>query len=275
MLTSDHVRHQGWQLSDIDFRALDVALVRDDELLFYMLASASFVEILSELYSRNLIEHFRDDASVGNWLHDHWQREEMQHGRALKTYVQTAWPEFDWERAHQGFIIEYAALCTAQQLEPSRSLELVARCVVETGTTTFYRAVHDYVREPVLRSLLANIMADETRHYRYFRQYFDTYNQGARHGAWAVLKAVWRRIREIQAEDSYIAFKHVYGGRHPGQPFRQSEWRRYSKMVRSHARHYYPFSMALKMLAKPIPLAQPLKNLLRWCLLGFARLMAF
>jgi rubrerythrin len=262
-----------WRLEDIDFQVVDLALVHDDEMLFYMLASASFVEILSELYSSNLINHFSSNVEVVTWLKKHWQREEVQHGRALKAYVQAVWPEFDWDRAYEGFCAEYSALCTAQKLEPSCALEMVARCVVETGTTTFYRALHDYVKEPVLLKLVANIKADEAKHYTHFRHYFEAYNHGERHNAWAVVGAILRRVREIRAEDTYIAFKHVYRGRHPEKLFHSKEWRRYSKMIRRHARHHYPYSIAFRMLSKPVPLAEPFKRILQWSLVGLARLV--
>ena len=47
----------------------------------------------------------------------------------------------------------------------------MGRCVVETGTTTMYRAIYDYVRQPVLRQMIGNI-ADESAHYAHFRRYF-------------------------------------------------------------------------------------------------------
>ena len=42
-------RRQEWRLEDIPFDAIDAASVRDDEFLFLLLASASFVEILYAL----------------------------------------------------------------------------------------------------------------------------------------------------------------------------------------------------------------------------------
>lgn len=271
MVSPENDRHQHWRLEDIDFDGIDPALVHDDEILFYMLASASFVEIMSELYSSNLIEHFRGNVEVVTWLEKDWQREEVQHGRALKTYVQKAWPEFNWDVANEAFQAEYTASCTAQQLEPSHALEMVARCVVETGTTTLYNALCDYVKEPVLLSLLTHIKADETNHYLHFRQYFEAYNDSERQGAWAVIAATWRRLNVIRAEDTYIAFKHAHACRHPGKQFCESEWRRYNKMLGAHARIHYPYMMAFKMLSKPIPLSALNKRLLKWPLIGLAR----
>jgi rubrerythrin len=268
-------RRQNWRLEDIDFAAVDTASVRDDEFLFLMLASASFVEILSETYSDNLIEHFRGNAEVTGWLKESWQQEEVQHGRALKAYVQAVWPEFDWEKAHSVFWTEYSACCTVEQLESHRALELVARCVVETGTSTFYRAVQNYVREPVLRQLIGNIKADEAAHYTHFRRYFATYNAIERHGFFAVIATIWRRLREIRGEDAYIAFKHVSAARHPDRPFIEEDWLRYNRTVKRHARRHYPHLMAVKMLIKPIPLVKPLKTFLLWPLLGLALLASW
>ena len=46
---------KGWRVEDIDFSLVQSELVRDDEQLFYLLVSASFVEILADLYADNLI----------------------------------------------------------------------------------------------------------------------------------------------------------------------------------------------------------------------------
>ena len=266
-------RRQEWRLEDIPFDAIDAASVRDDEFLFLLLASASFVEILAEMYSGNLIEHFQGDAEVTDWLSTYWQKEENQHGRALKRYVQTVWPEFDWEGAHRGFTEEYSALCTVEQLESHPALELVARCIVETGTSTLYSAVADYVREPVLAQLLNRIKSDEVSHYAHFRQYFERYNLIDRHGVFAVIGTIWRRLREIGGEDSYIAFKHVFAGRHPESAFVEADWRCYNQQVRRLARRHYPYAMAVKMAVKPIPMIEPLKRMVEWPLIRLASLI--
>lgn len=271
MEKSSHLR---WRIEDIDFDQVDTSAVRDNEFLFYMLASASFVEILSDKYSDNLIAHFRDNAEVTSWLKESWQEEEVQHGRVLKAYVNTVWPEFDWEAAHVAFWQEYSSFCLVEQLEQHRGLELVGRCVVETGTTTMYRAVHHYVREPILRQIIGNIAADEAAHYAHFRRYFSTYNAVERHGFLTVVAAIWRRMREIGGQDAYLAFKHVYAGRHPDRPFQEADWQRYHKAVKRQSRRHYPHAVAVKMLIKPIPMFEPFRRLMEWPLLGLAKLVS-
>lgn len=209
---------------NIPFDAIDVQTVRSNEFLFTTLASASFVEILAQTYSANLIKHFAKHGDITDWLEAHWQPEEVQHGQALKQYVKTVWPDFDWEAGHTRFRAEYVACCTVEQLEARPALELIARCVVETGTSTFYRAIHDYTDEPVLRGLIEKIRTDEAAHYAFFRRHFALLDASDCCTARDVVGAIWRRVREVRGEDAYIAFRHVYTTRHPDAAFSSVPW---------------------------------------------------
>jgi rubrerythrin len=263
-----------WCLADIDFSVVDKESARADEFLFLTLASSSFTEIHSETYSRNLLLHFSGDAEVTEWLEHSWQKDEVQHGQALKAYVNTTWPEFNWDAAYAAFCDEYDALCTIEHLEPQRALELFARCVVETGTSTFYRALLSYTHESVLRQIIGHIMADETAHYGHFRTYFLRYNACERPGVKAILLTMWRRLRAISGEDAYIALKHVHNMRYPGNPFNAADWRTFNRSVKRRAKHHYPYGMAAKMLVKPIPLFAPFKRSLQWMLLGLFKVVS-
>ena len=66
-----------WSIEDIPYETLARASVRDDRRLFDIVASASFIEITSDLYTRNLVEFFASDREVAEWLEQHWQREEL------------------------------------------------------------------------------------------------------------------------------------------------------------------------------------------------------
>jgi len=50
----------------------------------------------------------------------------------------------------------------------SRSGELIARCIVETGTSSYYTALSQASEEPVLKEICRRIAADEFRHYKLF-----------------------------------------------------------------------------------------------------------
>ena len=264
-----------WHIEDIPYDKVDRRLIADDEFLFHTLAAASFTEILAELYSDNLIEHFKGNAEIEAWLRHTWREEEVQHGQSLKRYVQTVWPDFDWERAYVGFEAEYGALCTSEQLESDRALELIARCVVETGTASFYKALNHYAREPVLRQLVDHIRADEVAHYTHFRRYYNGFDAVRQHGVRKVGVAILRRVAAIESEDAYIAFKHAFIGHYPDRPFKDAYWQQHQKTAKRLARRHYPFEMAVKMLMKPVPVSEPVKKLLQWPLVGVAKLITF
>ena len=266
-----------WTLSDIDFSAIRHDQVRGDEQLFYLLVCASFVEILADLYTGNLAARYADDAQASGWLREHWQHEEVQHGHALQAYVRAAWPDFDWERAYAGFATEYGAMCTMEQLEPSRALEMAARCVVEVGTATLYRSLEQAAREPVLRGLLARIKADEVAHYKQFQRLYERYGASEKPGFWRVFRTVARRLLEARGEDSAIAYKHAYLGRHPdaGLAEQQAAWRGFQRALGPWARRHYPYRMAVSMLLAVLPLPARVRRGAQRPLVGMARLVLF
>ncbi|MFI5000173.1 MAG: ferritin-like domain-containing protein [Reyranellales bacterium] len=243
-----------WSVEDIPYDALARDKVRDDPWLFYVLASASFIEITSDLYTRNLVEFFRHDGEVAGWLERVWVREELQHGAALKRYVQTAWPDLDWESAYRSFLAEYSRLCTADRLAGTRALEMAARCVVETGTATFYRMISEQSREPVLKLLTARISADEVRHYKHFYRYFLRYRALERPSRAAVLRTLWNRTSEIDAEDAFYSFKALHLARTGDRDFHKADYDAYRDGLRRLARRHFPLGMAVKMLLKPLGL---------------------
>ena len=243
-----------WRLEDIDLGAIDIARVRDDETLFYLVVTSSFVEIASDLYTRNLAAYYAGDDAVVDWLNGSWEQEELQHGRALRAYVRAVWPEFDWETANAGFFAEYGARCTLDEFEPTRTLELAARCVVETGTASFYRTLHDYTDEPVLKRITGYIESDEVRHYSYFWHFFQLYRSREGASRWKVVRAVLRRVAEARNDDGLIAFRHAWRGRNPGREFDPSHYAAFQASMRHILRTHSPVEMAVRMLLKPIDL---------------------
>jgi hypothetical protein len=246
-----------WSVDAIPYHALERGLVRDDRQLFYTLASASFVEITSDLYTRNLIEFFDGDAEVAGWLAHGWEPEELQHGAALRRYVEAAWPDFDWAEAYRRFLGEFKALCSVDQLAPTRALELAARCVVETGTASFYRMLSEMSPEPVLRDLTAKIRADEVRHYKYFYRHYRRYRARERPTRRAVARTLWSRIGEVDAEDAFYAFKHVFLASHPDARFERRDYEAFRAGFRAMVKRHFPYGMAVKMLLKPLGLSAP------------------
>lgn len=249
-----------WTLESLDLNQIDRARVRHNEDLFFLLCSSSFVESGSDLYTQNLINHFAGDEELQTWLSQHWEHEELQHGRALAAYVKAVWPEFNWEKGFRAFWDEYGAMCTDVQLEPSRGLELAARCVVETGTASLYRALHEITDEPVLKQLTNHIKNDEVRHYKHFYQHFRLYRQREGLGRYKVFRALLRRVNEIRSEDSDIALRHVFNQCYPQHLDNQREFRRISDRAQGLLRRHIPITMTVKMLLKPLDLPARLQS---------------
>ncbi len=265
--------HQRWTLDDIPWQAIRRDKVTRQEEIFYLVSTASFIEITTDLYTRNLIEYFAGDDDVTAWLERHWLHEELQHGEALKRYVQTAWPVFDWEATYKGYLREYAACCKLDALEPTRSMEMAARCVVEMGTASFYTALSRLSPDPVLSVLTWHIREDEVHHYKYFYRYFRHYRELESAGRSRTLRALWHRLRMIDGEDGLIACKHVYGALHPDTPFDMRVYRQVQKRCRRMAGRYFPHEMSVKMLLKPLDLNPRVEQVAAPILQGLARHM--
>jgi hypothetical protein len=106
---------------EIDYSSIDVAKVRNNRTLFYLLAAASFIESGSDTYAGNLAKYYADVPEAARWLAEHWECEELQHGQALRRYVAHVWPEFDWERGYRRFFDEYSVTCSIDNFEPSQA----------------------------------------------------------------------------------------------------------------------------------------------------------
>jgi hypothetical protein len=243
-----------WSLEDIAYGKVDLAQANADPCLFYILAAASFVEITSDLYTRNLVEFFRGDAEIVDWLQHHWEIEELQHGKALQRYVETVWPEFPWLTAYDNFFADYSRLCRLELFAPSQALEMVARCVIETGTATLYRTIAASTSEPVLRDLASRIAKDEVRHYKYFYKFFQNFRTREGVGRMAVAQELWRKHAEVRYDDIRIAFKHSFEARNAGKIATPAEFSRHWQQMLALMRDQYPMDMAVKMIMKPLDL---------------------
>lgn len=262
---------QRWSLDSIDWQAVPTNAACDDEALFYLVAAASFMEITTDLYTRNLIDQFADDDEIATWLDRHWLPEELQHGQALRRYVQLAWPDFDWDGVYRGFLQEFKAYCTVEGLEPTRSREMASRCIVEMGTASFYTALSRLSPNPVLATLARCIAEDEIRHYKHFYRYFRRIRAAENAGRIAILRALLHRLVMIDGEDSRVPMKHLYLSRHPGGHFDDRVYRRLRRGSSNLIRAHFPHRMCVRMLLKPLGLGARAHHIVAPMVETFAR----
>lgn len=264
-------RHAHWSIDRIAFDRIAHERIVGEEPWLYVLAAASFVESLSDLYARNLLEYMADDPEASRWLRERWEPEELQHGRALRQYVQTVWPAFDWLAAFDGFCADYRPCCKPELLEPTRALEMVARCVVETGTSGLYGLLQRISPEPVLATLAGHIRNDEVGHYKYFYHFFLRYRETERPSRWQVARVLRHRLGGIGQEDAYLALKNAVAVRNPDQAFGTQDFQHFQHLAGQWARTDYPYDMTVKMLLKPLRLPGFINHLARPLLVYQAR----
>jgi hypothetical protein len=124
------------------------------------------------------------------------------------------------------------------------------------GTASYYRTLSHASPDPVLAMLTRHIAEDEVRHYKHFYRYFRRYRDAETPNRTAVLAALWRRLRMTGGDDSFIVLKHVYGARHPGEPFDIGVYRRLRRECRTLVRDHIPHEMGVRMLLKPLGLGR-------------------
>src|SRR5580698_8373330 len=181
-----------WTLDDIRWQLFDAARV--DPEIVRLVKAASLVEANGTAYAHHLCRLFADDAAF-QAIARRWGEEEVQHGAALARWAALADPGFDFAAAfarfQAGFRIDFDS---ARSRRGSRAGEMIARCIVETGTSSYYTALRDAAAEPVLREICRRIAADELRHYRLFYKNLGVCLLRERLGRWARLKIALSRV---------------------------------------------------------------------------------
>jgi hypothetical protein len=191
-----------WTLDDIPWQDFDDGRV--DPQILCLVKAASLVEYNGGAYAHHLCRVFANDPEFQPSARQ-WGVEEVQHGAALARWAVLADPSFDFAgafaRFQAGLGIDFDA---ARSRRGSRAGEMVARCVVETGTSSYYTALGEAAREPVLRDICRHIAADELRHYRLFYKQLRACLARERIGRWARLSIALGRIAE--SEDDELAY---------------------------------------------------------------------
>ena len=205
-MAAEPVYRQGWKLEDVCWDAFQPQAV--DPVMLAAIKAAALVEYNAPDYVTYLKRVFRDAGSETLTNIERWGIEESQHGRALGRWAETADPGFKLEEAFARFRKGYtpahfADLDAEGSVRGSRRAEMVARCVVESGTSSYYSAIRDATDEPVLKEIAGRIAADEYRHYKLF---YDTLHKQDEPEMpfWRRLWVAVGRVRE--SDDDELAY---------------------------------------------------------------------
>jgi hypothetical protein len=168
-MTEEAIYRAGWTLEDIDWSRFDASKV--DANLLAAAKAAAMVEFQAPAYVEYLCRVYRDAPESTIRAIEHWGKEETQHGLALARWAALADPYFDFDESFARFRALYRPAHFSGDggsVRGSRRGEMIARCVVESGTSSYYSAMRDACEEPVLKEIAGRIAADEFRHYRMF-----------------------------------------------------------------------------------------------------------
>lgn len=191
-----------WHVDQIAWDRFDASKV--DPEIVPLVKAAAMVEKNGGDYAVYLNSVFHDDPDFQRAA-DNWAVEEIQHGDALGRWAMLADPGWDFDAAfaryREGYKIETQV---DGSIRGSRTGELIARCMVETGTSSYYTAVGDATEEPVLKEVCRLIAADEYRHFKLFYDHMKRYLARENLSFLQRLRVAAGRIGE--SEDDELAF---------------------------------------------------------------------
>ncbi len=223
-----------WRLDDVPWDRFDPAKV--DPEVIGLVKAAAMVERNGTDYALYLNRVFRDDPAFQQAA-DNWAGEEVQHGEALGRWAMLADPSWDYRAAFERYKAGYKLpLEATASVRGSRSGELIARCMVETGTSSYYSALAEATAEPVLNEICRRIAADEFRHFKLFYDHLRRYLARERIGVLRRLKIALGRINE--SEDDELAYAWHAANESPVLPYAH---RRCIAAYMSRAAGYYRF----------------------------------
>ncbi|HVZ09018.1 ferritin-like domain-containing protein [Rhodopila sp.] len=204
-----------WRLEDVAWEQFDPGAVDPD--LIAIVKAAAMVERNGSDYARYLNGVFSDDPDFRGAA-DYWAEEEVQHGEALGKWAMMADPGWDYRAAFARYKAGYKIQVDADaSIRGSRTGELIARCMVETGTSSYYSALGEATREPVLKQICKLIAADEYRHFKLFYDHMHRYLQREQLSKLTRLRIALGRITE--SEDDELAYAYYCGNEPDSVPY--------------------------------------------------------
>ena len=193
-----------WRIEDISWDRFDPASVDPD--IVPLVKAAAMVERNGMDYAVYLGRVFQDDPDFRGAA-DNWAVEEVQHGDALGKWAMLADPGWDFEAAFARYRAGYKLPLDADaSIRGSRTGELIARCMVETGTSSYYTALADAAKEPVLQQVCRLIAADEYRHFKLFYDHMRRYLVRENLSLLTRLRIAAGRITESEDDELAYAF---------------------------------------------------------------------
>ena len=264
-MTDGMIYESGWTLNDVQWTQFDSSKV--NPALLAAVKAASLVEYNAHDYVAYLKRVYRDAPESTIRGIEHWGEEEIQHGLALGRWAELADPSFDFETAVARFRTLYRPSHFEKgddSVRGSRRGEMIARCVVESGTSSLYSAIRDASEEPVLKEVAGRIAADEFRHYKLFYEILQAESEPEL-PIWRKLWVAFSRVNESDDDELACAYycANVSAAQEASYPYRRRDYARLyqAKVMTFYRRHH--IDKLVKMVVKPAGL-NPSGRLSQW-----------
>jgi hypothetical protein len=204
-----------WHIDELGWDCFDPSKV--DPEIVPLIKAAAMVERNAADYVTYLTRVFADDPDFIAAV-EHWGVEETQHGDALGRWGMLADPGWDFASAFERYRAGYQIQLDAEaSIRGSRTGELIARCMVETGTSSYYTALGEATDEPALKQVCRLIAADEYRHFKLFYDHMKRYLARENLSFSKRLRVALGRIGET--EDDELAFAFHSANEPEGTPY--------------------------------------------------------
>jgi len=193
-----------WKVNDLQWDQFEPGKVNPG--ILKVIKAAALVEYNAHDYATYLQNVFPNDPAFQQASQE-WSLEEVQHGEALGRWAERADPTFNFHNAVARYTAGFRVNVNVDRsIRGSQAGELIARCIVETGTSSYYTALGDATEEPVLKDICRKIAADELRHYKLFYDHLKRYLVSEGLTRLERLKISLSRMQESEDDELAYAF---------------------------------------------------------------------
>jgi hypothetical protein len=254
-MTVAPVYKQGWTMDDVRWSLFDPTKV--DPSLLATVKAAALVEYNAPDYVSYLKRIFANAGPETIASIEQWGREEAQHGRALGRWAEIADPSFKLEEAfvrfRKGYTPAHFHDVGEASVRGSRRGEMIARCVVESGTSSYYSAIRDASEEPLLAEIAGRVAADEYRHYKLF---YDIHHAQPEPelGFWKKLSIAVGRVRESDDDELAYSFycANVLPEQEAANPYDRKKFSKLASQASMAAYHRKHIDKLVQMVVKAV-----------------------
>lgn len=216
-----------WKFEDIHWSLFDSKKVNPE--ILRIIKAGSVVEHNGSDYGLYLKGVFKGDKLFEKEI-DAWAQDEVKHGAVLAEWVKMADPTYNFKERFKAYVEGFPIDTHAQEsIRGSRGSELLTRCMVEIGTSSFYSAIKDATAEPLLKQICAKIAADELRHFKLFYTHYQRYQAHEKLSLRQRFKVALGRL--FENEDDELAFAYYTANKETSPYNRQYYTQVYGKTV--------------------------------------------